>query len=143
MMSILERVWGVDLGDWIAIAALLLSLTSIWLQYGVRARADLIVRHEMRRLPNGSREDSVVIYNAGASDARDVKLKLTDGEHELSPSQLGFKEDTVVPVIAAGHEFSTILLTHWSQAPMLESTVMWRDRRPLKEHTRVSTMSII
>jgi hypothetical protein len=66
--------------DWIAAFALGLSAFSIWLQYGFRSRADLIVRFEQRAPHSpghGAPDRYVVIYNSGAADAREVKIRLS------------------------------------------------------------------
>jgi hypothetical protein len=127
--------------DWIALTALALSVFSLWLQYGARNRADVIVSCERRETTGGNLQHFLVLHNSGAADARDVRLKLRDNGRDMS-RQIGLvKDDQPIPIIASRHEVTLVLMLGWSDSPLLESTVSWRDRRPFKRYSRSHSLS--
>ena len=118
--------------DWIAIAALVLSVLSLWLQFGERSRADPIVRLvRIERADRKFSETQLVLTNAGAAAAREVSIEAWTPDGELY-SEYFFRgaDEFPIQIIAPAHEYRLHVAIRLGGPAALTLKLKWQDRRP-------------
>ena len=129
--------WLLD--NWIALAALVLSLWLALAKYLTGRRANLAIR--MGKSPDGSGSaDLLILTNHGPNEARrvDATFKRIDGE-EWS----GFNDKAhafPIPVLAPGDEYVLSAYVVIGTGPYVTSHLSWKDGR-LRRQKRNSTLS--